>query len=191
VIAIKLVVLELRLPEIDQTASGLSDTVARMVRRFAVFDAVVSALLATAVVGAGSAVAESPTSAAKQILDSPATGRYVGSDAAGPVTFKISAAKHAAAHRRKVFVVSHFRFANACAPGGTLVPGKIRINHQNRFDFNAAGITVVGSVNSEFPGNFFGNANPVTVRGKVRVRLADCDSGKLSFSANLAPSTGP
>ena len=179
---------------VREVEAGQSDTVARMVQRCAVFVLIVCASLALAVAWAGAAVALSPTSAAKQILGSagmpPATGRYTGSDAAGPVTFKVSAAKHGGAHRRKVFVISDFLFADACAPSGTLVPGKIQINRRNRFDFNAAGITVVGSIDSEFTGNFFGNANPVTVRGKVRVRLADCDSGKLSFTANPVSSTG-
>jgi hypothetical protein len=68
----------------------------------------------------------------------------------------------------------------------------MHISRHDRFEYSAAGVTVVGSTTTVFSGAFFVNSGLTgKVSGTARVRRANCDTGKLSFRASLVLPTGP
>ena len=119
------------------------------------------------------------------------TGRYVGSDPAGAVSFRLYAVRHKGAHSSAALSVGDFQFANRCAATGVSTITQMRFGPRDRFGtVGPAGIVVGGAVHRYFTGDFFQPAPPNypagetgVARGLARVRTANCDSGKLTFTA--------
>ena len=146
--------------------------------------------LAAVGVAAGSSVAgTSPTAVATPTVikidpvvnATPPTGRYVGTDSIGAVSFNVSVSRRGTRLRARRLVVTNFRFASKCEVSRATVTGKMPVR-RGRFGVHAGGITVSGSFHGEFTARFFGSP---LASGNARVHRHGCDSGKQKFIANL------
>jgi len=111
---------------------------------------------------------------------------YAGSDAEGPVTFRLSGPGKAGPGRPDyAYELDKLKFATECSRSGSGVPGAILFTHQRRyasekqhFTYRAAGFVIRGVL--------YGSFEEPKFRGTVEVHKPHCDGDRLSWTAKLA-----